>query len=146
VAGAEFDFSSVTVPTWGLLVFYALAASMVTVWLWMQGLRHVPAPQAGVFSVMLPVSATGVGVLLLGEPFTAGHAVAFVAGAGRSAAGDLAGDSHLPRPSDAGRVGDGLESRVRPRSGAEDRRVTNGRAVRSRCVSRGAAGTMAAPR
>lgn len=30
--------------TWTLLVFYAIAASMVTVWLWMQGLRHVPAP------------------------------------------------------------------------------------------------------
>ena len=75
---SSFEFSRVTLPTWGLLVFYAIAASMVTVWLWMQGLRHVPAPRAGVFSVLLPVSATGVGVLLLGEPFTAGHAVAFL--------------------------------------------------------------------
>ncbi len=63
----DFDFAAVTPATWALLLFYALAASVVTVWLWMQGLRSVPAPQAGVFSVMLPVAATGVGVLFLGE-------------------------------------------------------------------------------
>jgi drug/metabolite transporter (DMT)-like permease len=73
----QFDFAAVAPPMWGLLVFYALAASMVTVWLWMQGLRHVPAPQAGVFSVLLPVSAALVGVFFLGEPFGAGHAAAF---------------------------------------------------------------------
>ena len=65
----RFDFGSVMPGTWGLLLFYALAASMVSVWLWMKGLKHVPAPQAGVFSVLLPVSATAVGVLLLNEPF-----------------------------------------------------------------------------
>ncbi|MEN9629547.1 MAG: hypothetical protein RJA10_2774, partial [Pseudomonadota bacterium] len=74
----SFDFSAVRAPTWGLLVFYALAASMVTVWLWMKGLTEVPAARAGVFSVMLPVSAALIGVLVLGEPFTAVHAFAFV--------------------------------------------------------------------
>jgi len=73
----RFDFGSVAAPTWGLLVFYALAASMWSVWLWMQGLRHVPAPQAGVFTVMLPVSAALVGVLFLGEAFGAAHLAAF---------------------------------------------------------------------
>jgi drug/metabolite transporter (DMT)-like permease len=63
----RFDFTAVGAPTWGLLVFYALAASMVTVWLWMRGLQHVPAPRAGVFSVLLPVAATFVGVIFLGE-------------------------------------------------------------------------------
>ncbi len=75
---ASFDFSTVRAPTWGLLLFYALAASVVTVWLWMKGLVQVPAPRAGVFSVMLPVSAALVGVLLLGEPFSAVHGIAFV--------------------------------------------------------------------
>ena len=65
----KFDFASVPLPTWGGLVFYALAASVVTVWLWMRGLREVPAPQAGVFSVLLPLMATAVGVVWLGEPF-----------------------------------------------------------------------------
>ncbi len=74
----QFDFASVGADTWGLLVFYALAASMATVWLWMKGLAHVPAPQAGVFTVFLPITAAAVGVLFLGEPFGPGHAVALV--------------------------------------------------------------------
>ncbi|MGC4080107.1 MAG: DMT family transporter [Rubrivivax sp.] len=73
----SFDFGAVASSTWALLVFYAIAASMVTVWLWMAGLRHVPASQAGVFTVMLPVSAALVGVVFLGEHFGAGHAAAF---------------------------------------------------------------------
>lgn len=63
----DFDFSGVATSTWGLLVFYALAASVWTVWLWMTGLRGVPASQAGVFTVMLPISAAFVGVVFLGE-------------------------------------------------------------------------------
>jgi drug/metabolite transporter (DMT)-like permease len=72
----SFDFSAVEASTWMLLVFYALAASMVTVWLWMRGLLHVPAPRAGVFTVMLPLSAAAVGVAFLGESFGRMHGVA----------------------------------------------------------------------
>lgn len=63
----DFDFSTVAPGSWLLLVFYSLAASVWTVWLWMTGLRSVPANQAGVFTVMLPISAAVVGVLALGE-------------------------------------------------------------------------------
>jgi drug/metabolite transporter (DMT)-like permease len=73
----RFDFAAVPASVWALLLFYSIAASMVTVWLWMQGLRHVPAPQAGVFTVMLPISAALVGVLFLGEAFGSMHLVAF---------------------------------------------------------------------
>ncbi|MBA4177113.1 MAG: EamA family transporter [Leptothrix sp. (in: Bacteria)] len=73
----SFDFVAVGAGLWGLLGFYAIAASMVTVWLWMQGLRHVPSSRAGVFTVLLPVSAALVGVLLLGERFGAAHLAAF---------------------------------------------------------------------
>jgi drug/metabolite transporter (DMT)-like permease len=72
-----FDFSAVAAPTWALLLFYAIAASMITVWLWMMGLRHVAAPKAGVFTVMLPISAALVGVFFLGEAFGPLHLVAF---------------------------------------------------------------------
>ena len=63
----RFDFGAVAGTTWGLLVVYALAACMWTVWLWMTGLKSVPAAQAGVFTVLLPISAAAVGVLALGE-------------------------------------------------------------------------------
>jgi len=49
---------------------------MATVWLWMTGLKHVPASSAGVFTVLLPVSAAAVGVLLLGEHFSVVQAAA----------------------------------------------------------------------
>ncbi len=63
----RFDFGAVPLSTWVLLVFYALAACMWTVWLWMTGLKSVPAAQAGVFTVLLPVSAAAVGIGVLGE-------------------------------------------------------------------------------
>ncbi len=73
----QFDFAAVRPGMWLLLVFYALAASVWTVWLWMTGLKAVPAAQGGVFTVLLPVSAALVGVLVLGERFTALQLVAF---------------------------------------------------------------------
>ncbi|HSV59962.1 MAG TPA: DMT family transporter [Variovorax sp.] len=75
----QFDFGSVRPSMWGFLVLYALAASIWTVWLWMTGLRSVPASQAGVFTVMLPVSAALVGVLVLGEKLSAMQLLAFAA-------------------------------------------------------------------
>lgn len=76
-AAWSFDFSSVPVSVWGLLVFYALAASVWTVWLWMTGLKGVPASRAGVFTVMLPVSAAAIGVLFMGETLSAVQLLAF---------------------------------------------------------------------
>ena len=73
----SFDFGAVAAGSWWLLVFYSIAASMVTVWLWMSGLKHVPAASAGVFTVLLPVSAAAVGVLFLGERFSTAQVVAF---------------------------------------------------------------------
>jgi drug/metabolite transporter (DMT)-like permease len=73
----RFDFAPVKMETWLLLVFYGLAASVWTVWLWMTGLKVVPAAQAGVFTVMLPISAALVGVLVLGEKLTGIQMLAF---------------------------------------------------------------------
>jgi drug/metabolite transporter (DMT)-like permease len=73
----RFDFGAVAGGSWWLLLFYSIAASMVTVWLWMTGLKHVPASKAGIFTVLLPVSAAAVGVLLLGEQFSAAQVAAF---------------------------------------------------------------------
>lgn len=78
LAQAPIDFAAVGVGAWLLLVFYALAASLFAVWLWMAGMRDVPASTAGVFTVALPISATLVGALLLGEPFSLLHLVALL--------------------------------------------------------------------
>jgi drug/metabolite transporter (DMT)-like permease len=72
-----FNFAAVPTGTWLLLLFYALAASVWTVWLWMTGLKTVAAAQAGVFTVMLPISAAAVGVLWLGERLGGVQLVAF---------------------------------------------------------------------
>ncbi len=76
-AALSFDFHAVSFGIWGGLVLYALAASMWTVWLWMTGLKKVPASKAGIFTVFLPITSAMVGVIFLGENFTAAHAVAF---------------------------------------------------------------------
>ncbi|MEP6965763.1 MAG: EamA family transporter, partial [Polaromonas sp.] len=73
----RFDFAAVAPSSWALLLFYALAASVWTVWLWMTGLKTIPANQAGVFTVLLPVSAAAVGVLVLGETLNATQIGAF---------------------------------------------------------------------
>ena len=73
----DFPFGTVGWGTWALLLFYALAACMWTVWLWMTGLKAVPAAQGGIFSVMLPVSAAAVGVVALGESLTTLQLIAF---------------------------------------------------------------------
>jgi drug/metabolite transporter (DMT)-like permease len=76
-AAWHFDFAGVAIHMWALLLFYALAASVWTVWLWMTGLKSVPASQAGVFTVMLPISAALVGVVVLGESLSAMQLMAF---------------------------------------------------------------------
>jgi len=72
----SFDFSQPSLGIWGLLLFYAAAASMVTVWLWMSGLRKVPAAKAGVFMVFLPVATACIG-LLLGERLSLTQSLAY---------------------------------------------------------------------
>lgn len=76
-AAQSFEFSAVTGATWILLIFYSLAASVWTVWLWMTGLKVVDASQAGVFTVMLPITAALVGVFVLGESLSGIQLVAF---------------------------------------------------------------------
>ena len=76
-AAWHFDFAAVHIDVWALLIFYGLAASVWTVWLWMTGLKTVPASRAGVFTVMLPLSAAAVGVIFMGEHLTPMQLLAF---------------------------------------------------------------------
>ncbi len=67
----DFHFKFIDSSYWGLLVLYSIGASIVTVWLWMTGLKRVPASSAGVFTVFLPVSAAAIGVWVYGETLNA---------------------------------------------------------------------------
>jgi drug/metabolite transporter (DMT)-like permease len=98
-AALHFDFAAVTASSWLLLLFYAMAASVWTVWLWMTGLKGVPAARAGVFTVMLPISAAVVGVLVLGESLSGMQALAFaIALLGVLLATLPSGDTATPAP------------------------------------------------
>ncbi|WP_051709823.1 DMT family transporter [Andreprevotia chitinilytica] len=77
-AWLHFDFASVDAPTWGLVFWYGLAASVLSFWLWMKGIRHVPAQKAGVFTAALPVAAVGYAILFLQEKPALAHAIALV--------------------------------------------------------------------
>ena len=68
---------SLSAEHWALLLYYAIAASVLSTWLWLSGLKTVPANHAGVFSVALPLSSTFIAVAVLGETLTPGHFVAF---------------------------------------------------------------------
>jgi drug/metabolite transporter (DMT)-like permease len=58
-----------------LLVFHSLTASVLCLLLWYGGMRRAAANVAGVFSAFLPATAAVLGVAVLGERFTAVHAV-----------------------------------------------------------------------
>lgn len=77
-----FDFSGVRPGIWLLLLFYALGASVFSVWLWMSGLKKVPASHAGVFTIALPLASTAIGVLFLGERPALAHGIAFACAVG----------------------------------------------------------------
>ncbi len=72
-----FSPSFIPESSWWLLLAYSIAASVITVWLWMTGLKHVPASSAGIFTVFLPVTAAEVGAFFYGEEFTTAQAAAF---------------------------------------------------------------------
>jgi drug/metabolite transporter (DMT)-like permease len=74
----SFKFGAVPIGAWALLLFYSLAASMISTWLWMTGAKTVPANRSGVFTVAMPVTSTLIGILVFGEPFTAAIGFAFV--------------------------------------------------------------------
>jgi drug/metabolite transporter (DMT)-like permease len=72
----SFDFGAPRGLDWGLLAYYSATASVITVWLWMAGLKGLPAAKAGVFMVFLPISTALVG-LALGEALSALQALAY---------------------------------------------------------------------
>lgn len=74
---SSFDFARIGPGLWTLIALYALGASVVSTWLYLTGLKHVPASEAGVFTAALPLTSAIVGVLFLDERLTLLHLFAF---------------------------------------------------------------------
>jgi len=72
----SFDYSSVSLSVWSLVLWYGLSASIFSFWLWMKGIRHVDGSLAGVFSGLLPIAAALYGIVFLGERPTIAHGIA----------------------------------------------------------------------
>lgn len=70
-----FDWHGPAPATWGLLMLYAITASVLSFLLWYRGIREVPANIAGLFTGLMPVSAALVAVFGLGESFALSHAL-----------------------------------------------------------------------
>ena len=105
----SFDFGAPAAGHWLGLVGYAAAASVLTVWLWMTGLKRVPAAQAGVFMVFLPLATGLVGLVFLGERLSLVQAMAYglavmgviLATTAPATAHEPAKKSYTPRPGQA---------------------------------------------
>jgi drug/metabolite transporter (DMT)-like permease len=59
--------ASIPAQTWALGIWYALASSVVCLWLWYRGLPHVEAWLAGLATAAVPVAALAVSALYLNE-------------------------------------------------------------------------------
>jgi drug/metabolite transporter (DMT)-like permease len=73
-----FEWSSVGLNTWLLVIWYGLSASIFSFWLWMKGIRHVDGSLAGVFCAVLPIAAALYGIVFLGERPTIAHGIALL--------------------------------------------------------------------
>lgn len=63
----HFDPASVTPAIWLLGTWYALAASVLCLWLWYRGLPYVETWLAGLATAAVPISALAASALYLGE-------------------------------------------------------------------------------
>lgn len=71
-----FDYGSVDLGVWGLVVWYGLSASVFSFWLWMKGIRYVDGSLAGVITGLLPIAAAAYGMVFLGERPMMAHGIA----------------------------------------------------------------------
>jgi drug/metabolite transporter (DMT)-like permease len=63
----SFDVGTVRLEIWLLGVWYALAASVICLWLWYRGLPYVETWLAGLATAAIPLTALAASALFLGE-------------------------------------------------------------------------------
>lgn len=67
IDAADFDPSAVRTETWLLGAWYALAASVICLWLWYRGLPYVETWLAGLATAAIPLTALAASAMFLGE-------------------------------------------------------------------------------
>ncbi|MDB5365377.1 MAG: protein of unknown function transrane [Rhodospirillales bacterium] len=75
LAFGSVHLGAIDMSVWLLLIAYALMASVFGFWLWYRGTVRVPAAKAGLFTVLMPLTAVTVGIAALGERPTIAHAI-----------------------------------------------------------------------
>jgi drug/metabolite transporter (DMT)-like permease len=67
IDASGFDVHAVRAEVWLLGVWYALAASVICLWLWYRGLPYVETWLAGLATAAIPLTALAASALFLGE-------------------------------------------------------------------------------
>jgi drug/metabolite transporter (DMT)-like permease len=78
IQAVDFDFSAVSGPVWGVLVYYGLCVSVLAYLFWFRGIVRVSGQTAGVFTGVMPVSALLFSALVLAESLGWEHLVGLV--------------------------------------------------------------------
>lgn len=103
-----FDWSAPSTGVWCWVLFYSITASVLSFLLWYRGISEVPANVAGLFTGLVPVSAALVGLLVLGELLSSGHAI----GMGMVIASILLGAKNLKSSATSTKPTDIIHDRV----------------------------------
>lgn len=64
--------ASYSLPAWGLLLYLGLVPTALAYWLYLRGLRGVPATTAAIITLLEPLGSALLAVLFLGERLSAG--------------------------------------------------------------------------
>jgi drug/metabolite transporter (DMT)-like permease len=70
IDASKFEPSAVSIDIWLLGTWYALAASVLCLWLWYRALPYVETWLAGLATAAIPVAALATSAIFLGEPLS----------------------------------------------------------------------------
>lgn len=76
--GISFDFVNVSLYDWLIILYFGAVYTVVAYILWFRGVAKVNGSTASVFTALMPVSATILAVVFLGEQFTLVYAIGII--------------------------------------------------------------------
>ncbi|MFI8708739.1 DMT family transporter [Bacillus sp. NPDC077411] len=73
--GSRFQFETVSVSEWGLILYFGIVVTVIAFILMYQGISKVSASTTGVLTSVLPISSIVLSILILGEEISLIHLV-----------------------------------------------------------------------